>query len=59
MTTTTLLLSNTRIEAIQEAKITTHKHSRLAAVGARVERIWSEVDYANRRIVDIRTGAHL
>ena len=38
--------------------MTTHKHPRLAAVRARVERIWSEVAYANRRMFDIRAGAH-
>jgi hypothetical protein len=56
--TTVTLISSTRIEAIHEAKMTTHKHSLLAAVRAHVERIWSEVDYANRRMFDIRTGAH-
>jgi hypothetical protein len=58
MTTATLLISSTRIEAIQEATMTTYKHSRLATVSAHVKRIWSEVDYANRRMFDIRTGAH-
>lgn len=37
--------------------MTTHKHSRLAAVRAHVTRIWSELDYASRRMFDIRTGA--
>jgi hypothetical protein len=39
--------------------VTTHKHSRLAAVRARIERVWSELDYANRRMFEIRTGWHL
>jgi hypothetical protein len=38
--------------------MTTHTHSRLAAIRARVKRIWSGIDYANRRMFDIRTGAH-
>ncbi len=38
--------------------MTTRKQTRLAAVGARIERIWSELDYANRRMFEIRTGAH-
>ena len=38
--------------------MTTHRYSRLAAVRARVKRIWPELDYANRRMFDIRTGAH-
>jgi hypothetical protein len=38
--------------------MTTHKRSRLAAFRARVRRIWSELDYANRRMFDIRTSAH-
>jgi hypothetical protein len=38
--------------------MTTHKHSRLAAIRAHVKRISSELDYANRRMLDIRTGAH-
>jgi hypothetical protein len=38
--------------------MTTHRQSRLAAVRARVKRIWSELDYANRRMFEIRTGAH-
>ncbi len=42
----------------QEAAMTTRKQTRLAAVRARVERIWSELDYANRRMFEIRTGAH-
>ncbi len=36
--------------------MTTHKHSRLARVRARVKRILSEIDYANRRMFEIRTG---
>lgn len=38
--------------------MTTHKHSRLARVRARVKRILSEIDYANRRMFDIRTRGH-
>jgi len=38
--------------------MTTRKQTRLAAAGAHVERIWSELDYANRRMFEIRTGAH-
>jgi hypothetical protein len=38
--------------------MTTHKHSRLAAVRARVKRIWLGIDYTNRRMFDVRTGAH-
>lgn len=37
--------------------MSTHKHTRLTAVRARVNRIWSELDYASRRMIDIRTGA--
>jgi hypothetical protein len=37
--------------------MTTRKHSRLAALRARVKRIWSGFDYANRRMFEIRTGA--
>ena len=32
--------------------------SPLARFRARDRRIWSELDYANRRMFDIRTGAH-
>ncbi|MBV9336293.1 MAG: hypothetical protein JO243_10410 [Solirubrobacterales bacterium] len=39
--------------------MTTHKYSRRAAVRARVKRIWSAISDANRRMLDIRTGAHL
>jgi hypothetical protein len=35
-----------------------HKSSRLTTVRARIKRIWSELDYANRRMFDIRTGKH-
>jgi hypothetical protein len=38
--------------------MTTHKNSQLAAVRARIKRTWSELDYANRRMFDIRTGEH-
>ena len=38
--------------------MTTHKHSRLTAVRTRVELVWAELDYANRRMFEIRTGAH-
>jgi hypothetical protein len=38
--------------------MTTRQKARLAAVRARVERIWSELDYANRRMFEIRAGAH-
>lgn len=37
--------------------MSTHKHTRRTAVRARVNRIWSELDYASRRMIDIRTGA--
>jgi hypothetical protein len=37
--------------------MTTRKHSRLAALRARVKRICSEIGYANHRMFDIRTGA--
>lgn len=33
-----------------EATMTTRKHSRLAALRARVKRIWSEIGYANHRM---------
>ena len=33
-----------------------HKHSRISAVVARIKRIWSELDDANRRMFAIRTG---
>jgi hypothetical protein len=35
----------------------TRKASHLAAVRARVKRFWSDFDYANRRMFDIRTSA--
>jgi hypothetical protein len=38
--------------------MTTHKHARLAGFRARVRRILSGIAYANRRMFDIRTGAH-
>lgn len=38
--------------------MTTHKHSGLARVRARVKRILSGIGYANRRMFDIRTGEH-
>lgn len=38
--------------------MTTHRHSRLAAIRARIKRIWSKIADANRRMFDIRTGAH-
>jgi hypothetical protein len=38
--------------------MTTHTSSRLTAVPARIKRAWSELDYANRRMFDIRTGEH-
>lgn len=40
----------------REAAMTTLKHSRLAALRARVKRIFSEIGYANHRMFDIRTG---
>ena len=39
--------------------MSTQKSSRLAAARARIRRIWSELDYANRRMFAIRTGEHL
>jgi hypothetical protein len=36
----------------------THKSSLLTGMRARIKRIWSELDYANRRMFDIRTGKH-
>ena len=36
-----------------------HKSSRLAAKRTRIKRIWSEVDYANRRMFYIRTREDL
>jgi hypothetical protein len=42
----------------QEEAMTTRNLTRLAAVRARVERMRSELDYANRRMFEIRTGAH-
>jgi hypothetical protein len=33
-----------------------HKSSRLTRMRTRIKRIWSELDYANRRMFDIRTG---
>jgi hypothetical protein len=38
--------------------MSTHNHTRLASVRARVRRIWSGLDHANRRMFDIRSGAH-
>lgn len=38
--------------------MTTHRSSRLTAMRARIKRTWSELDYANRRMFDIRTGEH-
>jgi hypothetical protein len=38
--------------------MTAHKHARLEAFRARVRRIRSGIAYANRRMFDIRTGAH-
>jgi hypothetical protein len=38
--------------------MTTHTSSRLTAVRARIKRARSELDYANRRMFDIRTGEH-
>jgi hypothetical protein len=35
------------------------KRSRLAALRARIARVWSELGYANRRMFDIRTGDRL
>ena len=35
-----------------------HMGSPLSAIGARVKQIWSEVNYANRRMFAIRTGEH-
>jgi hypothetical protein len=39
--------------------MTTRKHSRRAALRARIKRIWSELGYANRRMFDIRTASHV
>lgn len=33
-----------------------HKDSRPSTIVARLRRIWSELDYANRRMFEIRTG---
>ena len=38
--------------------MTTHRSSRLTGMRARIKRTWSELDYANRRMFYIRTGAH-
>lgn len=38
--------------------MTTHTSSRLTAMRARIKRMWSELDYANRRMLDIRTGEY-
>jgi hypothetical protein len=43
----------------QEAIMSTHTSSRLAAAPARIRRIWSELDYANRRMFAIRTAEYL
>lgn len=43
----------------QEAIVSTHRTSRLAAARARIRRIWSELDYANRRMLAIRTAEYL
>ena len=32
-----------------------HKSSRLTRLRARIKQLWSEVDYANQRMFDIRT----
>ena len=38
--------------------MTTHRSLRLTGMRARIKRTWSELDYTNRRMFYIRTGAH-
>jgi hypothetical protein len=57
MTAAMLLVGNTPSRH-QEATMTTRKHSRLAALRARIKRLWSELADANRRMFDIRTASH-
>ncbi len=36
--------------------MTTNRRSRTGRMIARIKRVWSELGYTNRRLVEIRTG---